>query len=212
MYFGSVRFFKHLIFAALLALILVPAAIAVFLGVTNARLRTEISSLASQMVEASAVQTEKNADSEQPAIEAIAYNQDLLYQNLYPDLYVQTVSSRIREEGVVYLTFDDGPSEMTDEILEVLKQKNVKATFFIVGSQLKDAQNQERLKKIVQSGHKLGMHSYRIKWKPSIIRRCLSAGYLPVYKNIYDVTGVKADIFRFPGGSINAYNSAIYQN
>ncbi len=65
MYFGSVRFFKHLIFAALLALILVPAAIAVFLGVTTRGSVPRFHPLVPGG--AAAGQTEKDADSEQPA-------------------------------------------------------------------------------------------------------------------------------------------------
>ena len=58
----------------------------------------------------------------------------------------------------VYLTFDDGPSVHTNEILDILKEYDVKATFFVVG---KEGEKYEELyKRIVEEGHTLGMHSY----------------------------------------------------
>ena len=60
---------------------------------------------------------------------------------------------------LVALTFDDGPTpEGTDQILAVLGEENVKATFFVTGGEL--AQNPEQGKKIVAAGHELGNHSY----------------------------------------------------
>lgn len=62
------------------------------------------------------------------------------------------------EEKVVALTFDDGPSEKTEEILEILKRKNVQATFFLNGHMIKEFP--EELDKLVASDHELGNHSY----------------------------------------------------
>ena len=58
----------------------------------------------------------------------------------------------------VYLTFDDGPSTYTGELLDVLKENNVKATFFVVYNDDKEAQ--QYYKRIVDEGHSIGMHSY----------------------------------------------------
>ncbi|WP_242946795.1 polysaccharide deacetylase family protein [Clostridium haemolyticum] len=64
----------------------------------------------------------------------------------------------------VYLTFDDGPtSKVTLDILDVLKEHNVKATFFVVG---KEIQNRETvLKKIYNEGHSIGLHTYSHSFK-----------------------------------------------
>ena len=65
----------------------------------------------------------------------------------------------ITSEKIVALTFDDGPTKSgTDEILKALQQKNVKATFFVTGSELD--QNMSEAQKIVAAGHELGNHSY----------------------------------------------------
>lgn len=76
------------------------------------------------------------------------------------------------EERVVALTFDDGPSENTAAILDVLERLNVQATFFVTGREL--AQNPQAGAMIVQAGHELGNHSYshsRMVFKsPAFIR------------------------------------------
>lgn len=63
---------------------------------------------------------------------------------------------------IAYLTFDDGPSEyVTDEILDVLKEKDVKATFFVLGSMVdQNDYAKEALKRIVEEGHAIGNHGY----------------------------------------------------
>ena len=58
----------------------------------------------------------------------------------------------------VYLTFDDGPSSNTDQILDILKDYDVKATFFVVGKT--DERSVKAYQRIVEEGHTLAMHSY----------------------------------------------------
>ncbi|MFE1245296.1 polysaccharide deacetylase family protein [Fictibacillus sp. NPDC058756] len=62
---------------------------------------------------------------------------------------------------VVALTFDDGPTENTDEILSILKEEDVKATFFVTGREIEE--NFEEAKKLAKAGHELGNHSYSHK-------------------------------------------------
>ena len=61
-------------------------------------------------------------------------------------------------DKVIALTFDDEPNAMTDQILAVLEARNVKATFFVIGSQLE--KDLPAGKKILAGGHELGNHSY----------------------------------------------------
>ena len=58
----------------------------------------------------------------------------------------------------VYLTFDDGPSMYTEEILNILKENDVKATFFVIGKT--DDYSKQMYNKIIEEGHTLAMHSY----------------------------------------------------
>lgn len=107
-----------------------------------------------------------------------------------------------QNEKHAYLTFDDGPSDNTDRILDILKEKGVKATFFVVGKT--DDRSKERYKRILREGHTLGMHSYSHDYD-------LIYGSLKGYKEdlmklqdyLYEVTGERIRIYRFPGGSSN---------
>ena len=67
---------------------------------------------------------------------------------------LQEEEKKIRK---VYLTFDDGPSIYTEDILDVLKRYNVKATFFVTGM---NPQYNEYLQEILDDGHSLGIHTY----------------------------------------------------
>lgn len=62
------------------------------------------------------------------------------------------------EEKVVALTFDDGPTEHTDEILSTLKKYDIKATFFLIGNEIE--KNSEEAKKIMEAGHQIGNHTF----------------------------------------------------
>ena len=62
-------------------------------------------------------------------------------------------------QKVVALTFDDGPTvDATDQILAILAEQNIKATFFVIGADLE--RNLDQGRKIVAAGHELGNHSY----------------------------------------------------
>lgn len=63
---------------------------------------------------------------------------------------------------VVALTFDDGPSQYTEEIIQILKENEVNATFFILGNKVE--RYQDILRKSVQNGNELGNHSYNHQW------------------------------------------------
>lgn len=66
-----------------------------------------------------------------------------------------------KNEKVIYLTFDDGPSPITNKILDILKEKDVKATFFLMGNQIKE--NEPTAKRIYNEGHSIGPHTYTHK-------------------------------------------------
>lgn len=101
----------------------------------------------------------------------------------------------------VYLTFDDGPSIYTGQILDILKANDVKATFFVIG---RDEEYYEYYKRIVDEGHTIGMHSYSHVYQDFYASEDSFADELTRLNDlIYNVTGTKSQIFRFPGGSSN---------
>ena len=102
----------------------------------------------------------------------------------------------------VYLTFDDGPSIYTGEILDVLAEYGVHATFFVTGKD--DEASQEAYKRIVDEGHTLGMHSYSHRYSQIYASKEAFAEDLDkLQEYLYDVTGVWSRYYRFPGGSSN---------
>ncbi len=99
----------------------------------------------------------------------------------------------------VYLTFDDGPSQYTPEILDVLDKYGVKATFFVINGRYNST-----MKDIVDRGHQIGLHTYSHDYKKIYSS---DTAYFNDLQKIHDVvlkeTGVDCSIIRFPGGSSN---------
>lgn len=99
----------------------------------------------------------------------------------------------------VYLTFDDGPSRYTPEILDVLDKYGVKATFFVINGRYNST-----MKDIVDRGHQIGLHTYSHDYKKIYSS---DTAYFNDLQKIHDVvlkeTGVDCSIIRFPGGSSN---------
>lgn len=197
-YFGSVRFFKNMILLAVIIMIAVPTCLSVYL--VKDLQKTE------QHLQEMTAQYDAMCQSE---MIWYGWEAESPYANLYPDFYApQSLSEGVRENGVIYLTFDDGPSARTGEILDVLKEKNVKATFFVIGSQ--GEANAQLLKRIVDEGHTIAMHTSSHNYTKiyASVEDYLADMY-QIFTQIRETTGVTPTLFRFPGGSINNYNSGI---
>lgn len=137
--------------------------------------------------------------------------ENLEYQNKYENLYVENdFSFKERESKVCYLTFDDGPSlTNTERILDILAEYDIKATFFVINH--KGDEFDDIYRRIVREGHTIGIHSYSHDYKN--IYASVDAflkDFNRISSKIEKLTGVKPNIFRFPGGSINTYNTNIY--
>jgi len=100
----------------------------------------------------------------------------------------------------VYLTFDDGPSINTTKILDILKEYDIKATFFVIGRS--DDYSKNLYKRIIDEGHSIGNHTYSHKYQTIY---ATEENFIEDFKKledyIYSLVGVKMDIMRFPGGS-----------
>ena len=135
-------------------------------------------------------------DSEREYNETGVYSKD-------SDVDASDEESDIRK---VYITFDDGPSPYTGEILDILKEYNVKATFFVTGKT--DDTSVEAYKRIVDEGHTLGMHSYSHRYSQIYASKEAFAEDLnKLQEYLYDTTGVWPRYYRFPGGSSNTASS-----
>ncbi len=103
-----------------------------------------------------------------------------------------------------YLTFDDGPSVNTEKILRILKEHNVRATFFVCGYVEEDEKLKPLYKKIVDEGHTIAMHSYSHRYEDIYSSaESFELDLDKIHTLIYNETGVDAKIYRFPGGSGN---------
>lgn len=109
----------------------------------------------------------------------------------------------------MYLTFDDGPSEEnTIRVLEILKERNIKATFFLVGENVR--KYPEIAQRIVAEGHTIGIHCDSHDYETIYASAdSFMEDFEKAHQTVYEVTGVDTKLFRFPGGSINAYNDAV---
>ena len=110
----------------------------------------------------------------------------------------------MREGEKVYVTFDDGPSVYTGEILDILKEYGVHATFFVCGTGDRDESLRPFYKRIVDEGHTIGMHSYSHVYSKVYGDLDMFQYDLDKIRNlIYNETGVVPKFYRFPGGSGN---------
>lgn len=102
----------------------------------------------------------------------------------------------------VYLTFDDGPSKYTEDILDILDAYDVKATFFVLGKE--NEYSVSMLREIAKRGHTIGMHSYSHRYVDIYSSvEAFSEDFYRIYSYILDNTGIQSVYYRFPGGSSN---------
>ncbi|HEY9602086.1 MAG TPA: polysaccharide deacetylase family protein [Allocoleopsis sp.] len=101
-------------------------------------------------------------------------------------------------EKVIALTFDDGPwQKTTRQVLDILKQNNIKATFFWVGSSLE--KNPQIAQQVVAEGHAIGNHTWH-HWYHHLNEKAAAKEIEDTAQLIYKTTGVKTSLFRPPGG------------
>jgi len=118
-------------------------------------------------------------------------------------LYPKLTWSRYTSEKKIYLTFDDGPiPDVTEWVLEILKEYEAKATFFCVGDNVR--KHPDIFEKVVADGHRIGNHTFNhlVGWQTNLsdyvenVQQC--ADYL---KNVAQQTE-QLPLFRPPHGRI----------
>lgn len=101
----------------------------------------------------------------------------------------------------VAFTFDDGPGNPTDKLLDFLKENDIKVTFFLVGDRLKNYPN--TVKRQVAEGHEIGYHSYEHKIQTGLSSAQITSDYEKSAKILDDLAGGKFTVWRTPGGGYN---------
>ncbi len=120
------------------------------------------------------------------------------------------------EEKRIALTFDDGPSRRnTEEILSILKEHNIRATFFVIGQNAE--KDPERIKMIFDAGHEIGNHTYTHAYISKISKEELEKEITKTEEILINITGEKPKVFRPPGGyyddaSLEVLENKGYQN
>lgn len=147
----------------------------------------------------------------------IEYNQQQQEEAKQKEIEKQAKIPKLTEQGkenlkniyhtdkkVAYLTFDDGPSNNTHQILDILKQNNIKATFFVLGSQVEIFP--ETTNRIYNECHYIANHGYSHKYSeiyqsPEQVLNEFNQCNQIVAKTI-NVPEYNSHLFRFPGGSV----------
>jgi peptidoglycan/xylan/chitin deacetylase (PgdA/CDA1 family) len=164
--------------------------------------KTSSNGSVAQAAEIETTEVEDTDEEPEESLTPVSGDEELESTDGEKELTPEEVLEINTEKKKVYLTFDDGPGQYTNDILDVLKEYDVKATFFVVGRT--DEASLAAYKRIVEEGHTLAMHSY-------------THDYSGVYKSLksfkkdiqtlsdllYETTGVRTTYYRFPGGSSN---------
>lgn len=142
------------------------------------------------------------------------YSSSANYGDKYPEMYSASKMGdsepNKNADKTVYLTFDDGPSSLTPKVLDLLDEYSAKATFFVVYTS--DTEYTSYLKEIVSRGHTLAIHSYSHDYDKiySSVDAFLE-DFNKVFQWVYNETGQRPSLFRFPGGSTKG-NSSLVKN
>lgn len=147
-------------------------------------------------------------DTTTPGTQSITYkvidkagNETSVTRTVYVKYPKVDAPSGIYKNSMIYLTFDDGPSNVTGQILDILKEKDVKATFFVINQS--DSLNY-LIKREYDEGHTVALHSSTHKY--NLIYSSVDAYFndLNIISNkVKNITGVESKIIRFPGGGSN---------
>lgn len=105
---------------------------------------------------------------------------------------------------IAYLTFDDGPSrDVTPLILDILKEENIHATFFVLGTKVE--QNPDVLRRIYDEGHYIGNHGYSHVYSQIYVSKDTVLGEYngceEIIRKALGIQDYSTHLFRFPGGS-----------
>ncbi|WP_338851357.1 polysaccharide deacetylase family protein [Clostridium perfringens] len=134
-------------------------------------IKSLVSNKANKEALASAKEEETKKEEEKPKPTDIMPNGNIIYAADSYAVSADEVEKMLQGKSTntdkeIFLTFDDGPSENTREILKILKEEDVHATFFDIGSALKDnKENQELLKQEIDQGNAVAGHSFSHNYK-----------------------------------------------
>lgn len=105
-----------------------------------------------------------------------------------------------KSDKIAYITIDDGPSKYTDQILDILKENNVEATFFMMNNNMKLFK--EQVKRMADEGHSQGFHSITHNVDKLYKTPQATLKEFDTCQNtLKDITGITSKLIRLPYGS-----------
>ena len=177
--------------------------LAVFIGII---LITTVSIVAKNQTSKSLAVQEQEQEQQQEEIMRIALENK---QKEEEEKKIKEEQEKQREKqeeenatGIIYLTFDDGPTaDSTPQVLDILEQNNIKATFFVIHY---SEQNEHLVKREKEQGHTIALHGFSHTY--SVVYQsadsCLE-NFRKIGEQVYQTTGINSKIIRFPGGTSN---------
>ncbi len=158
-----------------------------------------------------------------PKIEIVKIDPEIprVFNNPTIELPIKTIKSKAEREAnipsiisdkTIYLTFDDGPSYLTNDILDILQKEKVPATFFVIGNHIDEHSN--IVNRAYAEGHTVALHSFTHNYKYIYSNENNYFNDLKLIDDkVYRITGHHSYIVRLPGGSSNTvskkYNKGI---
>ena len=116
-----------------------------------------------------------------------------------------------KDSKKIYLTFDLGyEGGYTNQILDVLKDKNVKAAFFITGQEIKT--NPEIIQRMINEGHEIGNHTINHPSLPSISKENIESEIMGLHKEVYKKFNYEMKYMRPPKGEYSELSLSYVQN
>ena len=102
---------------------------------------------------------------------------------------------------VIALTFDDGPSKYTDDILSLLKENNAYATFFVVGNKVETYSS--TINTMIKNGNEIGNHSYSHKWLSRLSTNSIKEEIELTQNVLKNIAGYTPTLIRPTYGAVN---------
>lgn len=119
------------------------------------------------------------------------------------------IINKYKDKKVIALTFDDGPSKYTEKLLDILKEKEVKATFFLLGYKIEN--RIDTVKRMSEEGHNIGIHGYTHKLFTKLTEEEINYEIETSRDIIENIIKDKVELIRVPYGAINELTTEVIE-
>lgn len=170
----------------------------------NQQLNSKLSDLTSALSEAQSKSSSAESETQKLKEEnqALQSKYDEMQKKISQSVTGQSYKTTTGSSKVAYLTFDDGPSQYTAELLNTLKANGIHATFFVVGTNV--VSYRDVVKRAYNEGNVIGIHCYNHSYSSVYASRSAFFNDFNRIKNLLtDILGKSPCVCRFPGGTGN---------